>query len=73
MSVPETTMLKPIMKGINMSNVIYPKEFFIEDTAENWENGSLGCDERFVKVADDSINEEIEEAVRNGRIKWEDE
>lgn len=56
-----------------MSNVIYPKEFFIEDTAENWENGSLGCDERFVKVADDSINEEIEEAVRNGRIKWEDE
>jgi len=56
-----------------MSNVIYPKKFFIEDTAENWENGSLGCDERFVKVADDSINDLIDEAAKNGRIQWEDE
>lgn len=56
-----------------MSNVIYPKKFFIEDTAENWENGSLGCDERFVKAADDSINDLIDEAARNGKIKWEDD
>lgn len=56
-----------------MSNVIYPKKFFIEDTVENWENGSLGCDERFVKVADDSINDLIDDAAKNGNIKWEDE
>ena len=54
-------------------NVIYPKKLFIEDTAENWENGSLGCDEKFVKISDDSLTELIDEAAKDGRIKWEDD
>ena len=55
------------------NNVIYPKKFFIEDTPENWDNGSLGCDERFVKVAEPIDEEALMNAVKNGRIKWEDD
>lgn len=53
-----------------MPNVIYPKEFFIEDTVENWENGSLGCDERFAQKADPIDENILNDAIKNGRIRW---
>jgi len=54
-------------------NVVYDTRFFVDDNTENWENGNLGCDERFVQLADDSINNLVDEAAKNGNIKWEDE
>jgi hypothetical protein len=53
-----------------MSNVIYPKEFFIDDTVENWENGSLGCDEKFAQKADPIDEDALNDAIKNGRIRW---
>jgi uncharacterized protein (DUF4415 family) len=35
----------------------------IEDTAENWENGALGTDEQFVKIADPSVSQAVDEAL----------
>ena len=53
-------------------NVIYPKKFFIESTPENWENGLLGEDEKFVQVAEPLDEDALNDALENGRIFWEE-
>ena len=54
-------------------NVVVLKAVMIPDTKENWENGRLGCDERFAKRADPIDESELDDALKNGRIAWEDD
>lgn len=45
----------------------------IPDTTENWENGTLGCDERFVQRADPIDESDLNDALVNGRIVWSED
>lgn len=52
--------------------LIYPPCFFIEGSAKNWIEGSLGVDERFVKKSEIDV-EQLKSAIKNGKIVWEDD
>jgi hypothetical protein len=54
-------------------NVVVLKAVIIPDKKDNWENGRLGCDERFAKRADPINESKLNEALKNGKIVWEND
>lgn len=48
-------------------NIAYNVED-VEDVEDNedekWDNGELGCDERYVKVADKKVEDALEQALK---------
>lgn len=49
--------------NLSVDHLITCTEPDIQDTAENWENGTLGCDEQFVGVVPESELQDINEAL----------
>lgn len=54
-------------------NVVVLRAVMIPDSTESWESGRLGCDERFAKRADPINEAELDDALKNGRIVWDED